>query len=79
MNEDLPITGNLARRGSVSKWKIDGKDQSISGAIYEYSMKSQDLLDTRPLTIPGESGGVTTPITTDLTGELRLTASFIPT
>ena len=38
MNDDLPITGKLARRGSVSKWKIDGKDQSISGALYDYSM-----------------------------------------
>ena len=30
-------------------------------------MKNRDLPDTRPLTIPGESGGVTTPITTDPT------------
>ena len=40
MNDDLPITGKLARRGSVSKWKIDGQDKSISGALYDYSMKS---------------------------------------
>jgi hypothetical protein len=40
MNDDLPITGKLARRGSASKWKIDGQDKSISGALYDYSMKS---------------------------------------
>ena len=39
MKDDLPITGQLARRGSVSAWKIDGKDQSVSGALYDYSMK----------------------------------------
>ena len=63
---DAGCSRKLARRGSVLKWKIDGKDQSISGAIYEYSMKSQSPPNTRLLTIPGESGGVTTPITTEL-------------
>jgi len=48
MSDDLPITGNLARRGSVSKWKIDGKDQSISGAIYDYTKKSPGILDPAP-------------------------------
>jgi hypothetical protein len=43
MNDDLPITGKLARRGSVSKWKINGQDKSISGAIYENSMKSDGV------------------------------------